>query len=64
MVRLMKKVMVLVALLSLTSIGWAGTNGEATVNRMDHAGRVLHEIMSAPDKGIRKRFWSTRNALL
>jgi lipid-binding SYLF domain-containing protein len=48
----MKKVMTLVALLSLTSIGWAGTNREATNDRMDHAGRVLHEIMSAPDRGI------------
>jgi lipid-binding SYLF domain-containing protein len=48
----MKKVMALAAVLSLTSIGWAGTNREATDNRMDHAGVVLHEIMSAPDKGI------------
>ena len=52
MVRCMKKIMTAVALLSLTSIGWAGTNREATVDRMDHAGRVLHEIMAAPDKGI------------
>jgi len=52
MVSRMKKVMTLVTLLSLTSVGWAGTNREATVNRMDHAGAVLHEIMSAPDKGI------------
>jgi lipid-binding SYLF domain-containing protein len=52
MVRPMKKVMTLVALLSLTSIGWAGTNREATVDRMDHAGAVLHEIMAAPDSGI------------
>jgi lipid-binding SYLF domain-containing protein len=48
----MKKIMTAVALLSLTSIGSAGTNREATVDRMDHAGRVLHEIMAAPDKGI------------
>jgi lipid-binding SYLF domain-containing protein len=48
----MKKVMTFVALLGLTSVGWAGTNREATVDRMDHAGRVLHEIMAAPDKGI------------
>ncbi len=48
----MKKVMTLVAVLSLTSIGWAGTNRESTVDRMDHAGSVLHEIMSAPDSGI------------
>jgi SH3 domain-containing YSC84-like protein 1 len=52
MVSRMKKVMTLVTLLSLTSVGWAGTIREATVNRMDHAGAVLHEIMSAPDKGI------------
>jgi lipid-binding SYLF domain-containing protein len=48
----MKKAMALAAVLSLTSIGWAGTNREATDNRMDHAGAVLHEIMSAPDRGI------------
>jgi lipid-binding SYLF domain-containing protein len=48
----MKKVMTFVALLSLTTIGWAGSNREATVDRLDHAGRVLHEVMSAPDKGI------------
>ena len=48
----MKKLVTLVAVLSLTSIGWAATNREATVDRMDHAGRVLHEIMAAPDKGI------------
>ena len=48
----MKKVMTFVALLSLTSIGWAGTNREATNDRLDHAGSVLHEIMAAPDSGI------------
>ena len=52
MVRCMKKVMTVVALLSLTSVGWAGTNREATVDRMNHAGSVLHEVMSAPDSGI------------
>lgn len=44
--------MTFVALLSLTSIGWAGTDREATNDRLDHAGTILHEIMSAPDKGI------------
>jgi lipid-binding SYLF domain-containing protein len=48
----MKKVLTFVALLSMTSIGWAGTNREATNDRLDHAGSVLHEIMNAPDKGI------------
>ena len=48
----MKKLMTFVAVLSLTSIAWAGSDREATVDRMDHAGAVLHEIMAAPDKGI------------
>jgi lipid-binding SYLF domain-containing protein len=48
----MKKAIALTAVLSLTSIGWAASNREATDNRMDHAGAVLHEIMAAPDKGI------------
>ncbi len=48
----MKKVMTIVAILSLTSIGWAGSNREATTDRLDHAGNVLHEIMAAPDRGI------------
>jgi len=52
MVLYMKQAITLVALLSLTSIGWAGTNLEATHDRLDHAGRVVQEIMAAPDKGI------------
>jgi SH3 domain-containing YSC84-like protein 1 len=48
----MKKLMTYAALLSLTTIGWAGSNRQATDDRLDHAGRVIHEIMSAPDKGI------------
>jgi SH3 domain-containing YSC84-like protein 1 len=48
----MKKAITLVALLSLTSIGRAGTDREATNDRLDHAGSVLREIMAAPDKGI------------
>jgi lipid-binding SYLF domain-containing protein len=48
----MKKLMTIAAVLSLTSVCWAGTDREATVSRMDHAGAVLHEIMSAPDRGI------------
>jgi lipid-binding SYLF domain-containing protein len=52
MVIRMKKIMTLVAFLSLTSMGWAASDREATVDRLDHAGAVLHEIMSAPDKGI------------
>jgi len=52
MVRRMNKAITFIALLSLSTIGWAGTSREATDNRLDHAGRVLHEIMAAPDNGI------------
>jgi lipid-binding SYLF domain-containing protein len=52
MVNYMKKLMTFVAVLSMTSVAWAGSNREATDDRLDHAGRVLHEIMAAPDKGI------------
>lgn len=48
----MKKLLTLAAVLSLTTIGWAGSNRENTQDRLDHAGAVLHEIMSAPDRGI------------
>jgi lipid-binding SYLF domain-containing protein len=48
----MKKFMTLAAVLSMTAMSWAGTGREATVDRLDHAGAVLHEIMSAPDRGI------------
>jgi lipid-binding SYLF domain-containing protein len=51
-VKFMKKLMTFVALLSMTSIAWAGSNRESTDDRLDHAGRVIHEIMSAPDRGI------------
>jgi lipid-binding SYLF domain-containing protein len=51
-VKKMKKLMTFVAILGMSSVAWAGSNREATDDRLDHAGRVLHEIMSAPDKGI------------
>jgi len=44
--------MTFVAILSLSSMGWAATSREATNDRLDHAGDVLHEIMAAPDRGI------------
>jgi lipid-binding SYLF domain-containing protein len=47
----MKKIITLAAILSMTAIGWAGTR-ENVQDRLDNAGKVLHEIMSAPDKGI------------
>jgi len=48
----MKKVMLLVAVLSLTCLGWAESKLESSTDRLENAGKVLGEIMSAPDKGI------------
>ena len=48
----MKKIMMFVAMLSLTSLGWAAPDRDKSVERLDKAGRVLSEIMAAPDKGI------------
>jgi lipid-binding SYLF domain-containing protein len=48
----LKNLMLFVALLSLTSFGWAESKREASTDRLDNAGKVLNEIMSAPDKGI------------
>ncbi|MGA2561313.1 MAG: lipid-binding SYLF domain-containing protein [Terracidiphilus sp.] len=48
----MNKLITFVAVLSLTSIGWASSNRAATDDRLDHAGSVLQEIMAAPDRGI------------
>jgi len=50
----MKKFATVVAILGLgvASAAWAESDREATVNRLDHAGRVVHEIMAAPDNGI------------
>ncbi len=46
----MKRIMMLVALLSLSSFCRADV--DATTDRLQNAGAVLHEIMAAPDKGI------------
>src|SRR5450432_2758741 len=49
----MKKIMMMLAVLSLAGISWASDDSrEATTERLDKAGAVLHEIMAAPDKGI------------
>jgi lipid-binding SYLF domain-containing protein len=46
----MKRMMLLATLMSLTTFSWADT--DATIDRLQNAGNVLHEIMAAPDKGI------------
>src|SRR6202167_5117656 len=48
----MKKAIVFAEILFLTSAAGAATTREATADRLQHAGAVLHEIMAAPDKGI------------
>jgi lipid-binding SYLF domain-containing protein len=47
-----KKLLLLVVLLSLATLGWAESNLEKSSDRLDNAAKVLHEIMATPDKGI------------
>ncbi|HEY6488034.1 MAG: lipid-binding SYLF domain-containing protein [Terracidiphilus sp.] len=50
----MKKFATFFAMLGLgaASAAWATSDREATADRLDHAGRVVQEIMAAPDSGI------------
>src|ERR1700726_3978440 len=48
----MKKVMFLLAMLSLGTLCWAGSAREDATERLENAGNVLHEIVEMPDKGI------------
>lgn len=48
----MKKFLMFVTVLSITTIGWAETTLEDVQNRLDNATLVLQQIMSTPDKGI------------
>lgn len=48
----MKKSLLFVALLSLTSLVWAESARQDAESRLDSAGTVLQEIMATPDKGI------------
>ena len=50
----MKKAILFAAFasLSLSGVARASTSREATEARLQHAGEVLHEVMSAPDRGI------------
>ena len=47
----MKKTILFVALLSFASLCWA-ENRESSIDRLDNAGKVMHEIMATPDRGI------------
>src|ERR1700732_964321 len=48
----MKKVMFLLAMLSLGTLCWAGSAREDARDRLENATKVLHEIMGMPDNGI------------
>jgi lipid-binding SYLF domain-containing protein len=48
----MKKVMFVLAMLSLGTLCWAGSAREDATDRLDNATTVLREIMGMPDKGI------------
>ena len=48
----MKKLMLFVVLLGLTSLGWGQSARESSTERLTKAGVVLNEIMAAPDSGI------------
>src|SRR5581483_8880976 len=48
----MKKLMLLIALLSLGSLSWAASARQDVTDRLDNSVTVLHEIMGAPDQGI------------
>jgi len=47
----MKKVMFVLAMLSLGTLCWAGSAREDATDRLDNATSVMHEIMGMPDKG-------------
>src|SRR6202048_4579672 len=51
----MKRWMFLLAILSCSSLCWAESERQNAINRLDHAARVMHEIMDAPDKRIPDR---------
>ena len=48
----MKKVMFVLAILSLGTLCWAGSAREDATERLENATNVVHEIMGMPDKGI------------
>jgi lipid-binding SYLF domain-containing protein len=48
----MKKVMFVLAMLSLGRLCWAGSAREDATDRLENSTNVVHAIMSAPDNGI------------
>jgi lipid-binding SYLF domain-containing protein len=51
----MKKLMLLLAMLSFGTLCWAGSERQNAVDRLNNAATVLHQIMGAPDQRIPER---------
>jgi lipid-binding SYLF domain-containing protein len=51
-VEAMKKIMLVVAMMSLAHMSWAEQTREDVDDRLAKAGEVLQQVMAAPDKGI------------
>jgi lipid-binding SYLF domain-containing protein len=49
---LMKKIMLLVAVMGLAPLCWADQSKEQIDDRLQKAAEVLHQVMATPDKGI------------
>jgi lipid-binding SYLF domain-containing protein len=48
----MKKILFVIAMMSLTTLAWADDTRDAADDRLHHAAEVLRQIMATPDKGI------------
>jgi SH3 domain-containing YSC84-like protein 1 len=48
----MKKLMLVVLMISFATFSWAKSDRESSTDRLDLAGNVLREVMAAPDSGI------------
>src|SRR5580704_3694061 len=51
-VETMKKVLIVIAMFGLSAVSWADDTRDAAIDRLQHAGEVLRQIMATPDKGI------------
>ncbi len=51
-VETMKKIFLVLAMLSLSAMGWADDTRDAAIDRLHHAAEVLRQVMATPDKGI------------
>jgi SH3 domain-containing YSC84-like protein 1 len=51
-VQMMKKILFLVAMMSLAAMSWADETKQTVDDRLHQAGEVLRQVMATPDKGI------------